>query len=222
MTAPRTAQAARPAAPQAARAAATRATKPAARRTAPQRGLADLDRLPGSEAAQVINQQVQEAERRKAAAAAAAKRRRTPSHLSTHHVGNDQVHLGNESARQMDGREEIARDSDLPTEWVRPSNLTAPDARPGFVQRWCRYKSGNTEDADNLDKMLDQGWRPRSAKSVKRGHKLTADLRGKYSEYYVKRGLILLELPERLASQRKLFYNNKLKQMTESVDRSMF
>lgn len=171
---------------------------------------------------QIINMQLKRAEQRKAKAEADKKRKKTPAHKQRHAVDNEGVHTLNESARQVDTREEIDRDSELPTSWQRPSMLDAPPPRPGFVQRWVRYKVGNEEDSDNLEKMLDQGWRPVKPARVKRCHELTADLKGKYGQYIVKRGLILMELPEKLAMQKAKFYRGQQRRMTEAIDRDMF
>src|SRR5512138_1259504 len=78
-----------------------------------------------------------------------AKSKRTPAHKRTHYVGNEDVHVENQSARQVDQAVEIDRESELPQSWRRPSQLDAPDPRPGYKQRWVRYRSGNQEDVDN-------------------------------------------------------------------------
>lgn len=175
-----------------------------------------------SEAASIIARSLKRSESKKARATNTKKRKRTPAHKQTHYVGNEDVHVENQSARQVDVVDEIDRDSELPTSWRRPSALDAPEPQPGYVQRWVRYRMGNQEDADNLDKMMEQGWRPVERSTKRRGHELTADLRGKYGQYIVKRGLILMQMPEKLSAQRNRFYDRKRKQMTESIDRSLF
>jgi len=175
-----------------------------------------------SEAADVLAQAMKRAERRQFTMVERKKRKTTPDSQQTHALDNDSVHVQNESARQVDSVEQIDRDSELPTSWKRPSILGAPDPRPGFVQRWVRYKVGADEDTDNLEKMLEQGWRPRKRSTGKRVHELTADLKGKYGQYIVKRGLMLMELPESLAAQRRAYYRRRLDRMTESIDRDLF
>jgi len=169
----------------------------------------------------VVARSLKRVEEKKARADQAKKRKRTPAHKRMHHVDND-VHMQNESARQVDQRDEIDRENELPTSWRRPSALGAPEPRPGYVQRWVRFRMGNQEDVDNLEKMMEQGWRPRKRTAAKRGHELTAGSDAKYGQYYVKRGLILMEMPETLADQRDKFYRNRLKRMTESIDRNLF
>jgi hypothetical protein len=158
--------------------------------------------------------------KKKAAAKEAAKRGKARGNKPIHAVDNT-PHMQNNSSRQVDGVDTIDRDADVATQWRRPSNLDAPDPRPGYVQRWVRYRSGNVEDTENLEKAMDQGWRPRERTTEKRGHELTAKTSGTYGKYYVKRGLMLMEMPLKLAQQRNAFYEKKLQQMTKSVDVEM-
>jgi hypothetical protein len=148
--------------------------------------------------------------------------KKTAPHKQTHYVGNEDVHTDNSSARQTDVVADIDRDSELPQSWKRPSVLDAPAPRPGFVQRWVRYRTGNQEDADNVEKSMSQGWRPVKKAARRREHELTADLHGKYGQFIVKRGLILMELPEHLAQQRNETYAEDQRRMTESIDRNFF
>jgi hypothetical protein len=152
---------------------------------------------------------------------AKAKAKRASGSKPIHGVNNNSVHTSNASSRQVDGVDTIDRDSDMPTQWKRPSNLDAPPPRDGYIQRWVRYRSGNAEDIDNLEKAMDQGWRPVEKSTKKTGHELTARTQGQYGKYYVKRGLMLMEIPEKLAQQRNAFYRKKLRVMTESVDRDL-
>lgn len=178
--------------------------------------------LPDTEVGSIIGRSLKRQQAKQARAQNTKKRKRTPAHKRTHYVGNEDVHVENQSARQLDQAEEIERDSELPTAWRRPSQLDAPAPRPGYTQRWVRYRMGNTEDADNLDKMLEQGWRPVKRSAAKRVHELTADLRGKYGQYIVKRGLILMELPEKFAAQRGKWTRDRLRRMTQAIDRDLF
>ncbi len=150
------------------------------------------------------------------------RRKKTAKADSTHSLDNEAVHDRNSSARQADARTRVSRDSDLPTTWVRPSALMAPPPRPGYVNRWIRFRSGNEEDRDNLDKMMSQGWRPLPKSKLRKDHVLTANLEGKYGQFVTKRGLILMELPEDLWLQRRECYERKKNIMTESIDRNLF
>lgn len=159
----------------------------------------------------------------KKAAVSASKRKAKAANRSNkpiHGVDRD-VDAGRASSRQVDGNDALDREADVPTQWKRPSALDAPEPRPGYVQRWVRYRAGNNEDIENIEKSMDEGWRPRERSTVKRGHELTARSSGQYGKYYVKRGLMLMEMPEKVAQQRAKFYRKKLRTMTESVEKDM-
>lgn len=149
-------------------------------------------------------------------------RKKTARQDSTHSLDNEGVHDGNDPARQANARTRIQRDSDLPQTWVRPTALAAPPARPGYVNKWVRFRTGNDEDRDNLQKAIDQGWRPLAKSKIRKEHELTANLEGKYGQYVVKRGLILMELPAKLWEQRRAHYAEQQQRMTESIDRNMY
>lgn len=142
-----------------------------------------------------------------------------PKHM--HGVENENVHTGNESARQLDSRDEIERDS-MPTSWKEPSRLAAPPPRSGYVNRFISLRTGSEEDADHFQEMIEEGWRPVKRSRVQRVHELTATTHGKYGQYYVKRGLILMELPEKLWKERDRYYKQRLADQNRGVDRNMF
>jgi hypothetical protein len=158
----------------------------------------------------------------KAHANAAKRRGKTSRADSTHSLDNENVHDRNDSARQAEGATAIRRDSDLPETWVRPTALAAPPPRAGYVNRWVRFRAGSDEDKDNLDKFTSQGWRPIPKSKLRKDHSLTATIEGSYGQFIVKRGLILMELPEHLWQQRRKFYAQKKRRMTESIDRNLF
>lgn len=171
---------------------------------------------------EIIAAATRRAEEGKSRAQTAKQQRRTAPSKTTHSVHDDDVHTNDESARQADALTAIDRDSELPTSWRQPQLLDAPPPRPGYCNRWVRYRAGSDEDAEHFEEMLEEGWRPIKRKSVRKVHELTATTHGKYGQYYVKRGLILMELPEKLAIQRKRYYNKQLANMNKGVDRSMF
>lgn len=53
--------------------------------------------------------------------------------------------------------------------WVEAGLLNAPAPRPGFVQRWMRTKLGPDDDARNVMRRMNRGWRPRSADTIPAG-----------------------------------------------------
>lgn len=161
-------------------------------------------------------------EHKKAFDQQAKRRKKTARQDSTHSLDNEGVHDLNSSARQDGARTRIVRDSDMPETWVRPTNLSAPPPRPGYQNRWIRFRNGNNEDRNNLQKAMIQGWRPLPKSSLRKEHELTANLEGKYGQYVVTQGLILMEIPLKLWQQRQDFYENKNTKMTEGIDRNLF
>lgn len=171
---------------------------------------------------EVIAASVKRAEAAKDRAQTVRREKITPKRRQTHAVHEVDVHADNESARQVDARTEVDRDSEVPTSWRLPSRLDAPPPRPGYKHRWIRYRSGNEEDAEHFEEALDEGWRPVKRSRVRRVHELTASTHGKYGEYYVKRGLILCEIPETLEIQRARYFNKQQADMNRGVDRNLF
>lgn len=180
-------------------------------------------RIAGDEvSSEIITASVKRAERAQARAQTVRREKITPKRKQTHAVHETDVHEDSESARQADSRTEVDRDSEVPNSWRLPTLLDAPPARPGMVNRWVRLKAGSDEDAEHFEAMLEEGWRPVKRSRVKRVHELTASTHGKYGQYYVKRGLILMEMPERLQIQRNRYFSQQQKDMNRGVDRSLF
>jgi hypothetical protein len=171
---------------------------------------------------EVIAAHVERVQKTQARAQTVKREKITPKAKQTHAVENENVHTRNESARQVDAREEIDRDSEVPTSWRPPSRLDAPPPRPGYRNRYIRFRSGSEEDAEHFDEALDEGWRPVKRSRVRSVHELTASTHGKYGQYYVKRGLILMEIPEALEIQRARYFNQQQKDMNRGVDQNLF
>lgn len=169
-----------------------------------------------------ISAVIKRAEGAKARAHAVKREKKTPPRRQTHAVNNENVHDSNETGRQLDSQHEIERDSEQQTSWVPPNMLDAPPPRPGYVNRWVRFRAESSEDAEHFEEMYQQGWRPIKRASVKKVHELTASTHGKYGQYYVKRNLLLMEMPEKLANQARRYYAKAQSDMNKGVDRSMF
>lgn len=182
------------------------------------------DRVPGeANLEELINSRMSLAQQRQAEQRDAEKRRATPHSKRMHGVQNGNVHDANESARQIDDRYTVDRESERPTTWTRPSAFDAPPARPGMQQRWVRFRSPDgTEDTDNLDKALDQGWVPVARSRRAKVHSLTADSGGKFGQYIVKRGSILMEISAEVAQQRNRYYRQKQQRMNQGIDEDLF
>ncbi len=108
------------------------------------------------------------------------------------------------------------------TEWIRPSNLEAPPARSGMVNRWIRIRLGNVRDTARLNKAMREGWRPLKA-SAMGGLSLPIIQHDSLGEgdYIGAEDLILMEMPERVAQQRDRFYKRKQARQTGAVERQV-
>jgi hypothetical protein len=108
------------------------------------------------------------------------------------------------------------------TEWIRPSDLEAPPARSGMVQRWIRIRLGTVRDTARLRKAMREGWRPVKA-SASIGHSLPIIQHDSLGEgdYIGAEDLILMEMPERVARQRERFYKRKQARQTGAVERQV-
>ena len=52
------------------------------------------------------------------------------------------------------------------TAWKPPALLDAPEARPGYVQRWVATSIQGKDTPDNVYKRMREGWEPRKAETV--------------------------------------------------------
>lgn len=160
----------------------------------------------------------------------AALERRTAEKTGQRNTGDQMVHAagsGHEASHDENTETAFASDytADLDnevTEWCRPSNLEAPPARPGYVQRWVRIRLGNVRDTARLRKAMVEGWRPVKA-SAAAGHSLPIIQHDSLGEgdYIGAEDLILMEMPERVAQQRERFYKRKQARQTGAVERQV-
>lgn len=145
-------------------------------------------------------------------------------------TGDQRVHVAGSGHEAVhDENTETAFDSDYTadldnevTEWVRPSDLMAPPARPGYVQRWIRIRLGTVRDTARLQKAMREGWRPVKA-SASVGHSLPIIQHDSLGEgdYIGAEDLILMQMPERVARQRDRFYKRKQARQTGAVERQV-
>lgn len=140
-----------------------------------------------------------------------------PDNESTMHSG---VHDGHDADQHFSGD---VHDPDLfPANWAPPAELDAPDAMPNMVQRWVRMSLKGKNDAENLNTMARQGWRPRPLDSVPEGsrknYSTMKDPRSTGS-FLVNKDLVLCHMPKRLFDQMSAYYAAKRKgQVTALVD----
>lgn len=129
-----------------------------------------------------------------------------------HVVHDENLDRDTDDLYRTDGENEVA-------EWRRRSALDAPPARPGYVQRFIRVRLGTTRDAANWRAKLREGWRPVKA-SAHTDRSLPTTLQDG-AEYIGVDDLVLCEMPEQVFQQRTEFYQKKLDDQNEAIERQL-
>ena len=102
------------------------------------------------------------------------------------------------------------------TAWKPPSLLDAPEARPGYVQRWVATSIQGKESPDNVYKRMREGWEPRPADTVK--SKLFPTINhGQWAGSIGIEGMLLCEMPEEKHEQMRHYYSEKNDELNESI-----
>ena len=115
-------------------------------------------------------------------------------------------------------------EEEFPANWTPPSQLDAPPPLPGMVQRWCRMSILGQPDPQNRARQAGQGWRPRRLSSVPEGERIRypALHDSVWGDVIAQGALVLCEMPEKLAAQRKEYFDNLRKgQMQALVDNNI-
>ena len=102
------------------------------------------------------------------------------------------------------------------TAWKPPSLLDAPEARPGYVQRWVATSIQGKESPDNVYKRMREGWEPRKADSVKDPLFPTIN-HGQWAGSIGIEGMLLCEMPKEKHRAMKEYYHNRSVEANESV-----
>ncbi len=110
------------------------------------------------------------------------------------------------------------RDEQSRTEaaWKPPALLDAPEARPGYVQRWVATSIQGKDTPDNVYKRMREGWEPRSADTVK--EKLFPTINhGQWTGSIGIEGMLLCEMPKESHAAQKRYYEGKNEEQNEAV-----
>jgi len=107
-------------------------------------------------------------------------------------------------------------DSRPATAWKPPALLDAPEARPGYIQRWVATSIQGKDTPDNVYKRMREGWEPRKAETVK--SKLFPTINhGQWQGCTGIEGMLLCEMPEERHLSMKEYYSDKNGEQNESV-----
>lgn len=107
-------------------------------------------------------------------------------------------------------------DSRPMTAWKPPALLDAPEARPGYVQRWVATSIQGKDTPDNVYKRMREGWEPRKAETVKSMLFPTIN-HGQWQGCTGIEGMLLCEMPEERHLAMKEYYSTKNGEQNESV-----
>jgi len=111
--------------------------------------------------------------------------------------------------------------SKLVSKW-RPSNLLeAPEARPGFSQRWIATMVLGQETPTNVAKRLREGWVPRDPKTVKEIQHFPTIEHGRFAGHIGIEGMVLCEMPTNMVKQRNEYYAQMTENLMTSVEQDM-
>ena len=104
----------------------------------------------------------------------------------------------------------------------RPSNLLeAPEARPGFKQRWIATMVLGQDQPTNVAKRLREGWQPRDTKTVKDAQHFATIEHGKFAGDIGIEGMVLCEMPEELVNERNEYYARMTENLMRSVEQDI-
>jgi len=123
----------------------------------------------------------------------------------------------NRNVRANETRTSTRNEQSRPdTTWKPPSLLDAPEARPGYTQRWIATSIQGKETPDNVYKRMREGWEPRKADTVK--EKLFPTINhGQWAGSIGIEGMLLCEMPVEKHRQMKNYYHNRSVEANESI-----
>jgi hypothetical protein len=133
--------------------------------------------------------------------------------------GEDKVHESENMDREMDELYDTESDNEV-TEWRRHSDLDAPPARKGYVNRFIRIRLGTVRDTARLRNAIREGWRPIKASTLSDRSLPTTNL-DQYGEIIGVEDLILCEMPEKVHAQRKKHFKDKQRRQNQAIERQL-
>lgn len=133
-------------------------------------------------------------------------------------------HAGDERAREtraQNTRSELFDRVDEDQPYQRPTSLEAPAARPGMKQRWIRVGIGQNIDEKNLARKMREGWRARPSDSVPKGFHAPRIRHGEFAGTVMVEGMLLMEMPMKLAKRREAMIRELTNQKTRAVNEDL-
>ena len=122
------------------------------------------------------------------------------------------------NVRASETRNSVREEAPRPdTAWQPPALLDAPEARPGYVQRWIATSIQGKETPDNVYKRMREGWQPRPADTVKDDKLFPTINHGQWAGSIGIEGMLLCEMPVEKREAQKAYYENRNFEQNESV-----
>ena len=132
-----------------------------------------------------------------------------------------QVDERGRETREQESRSELFDHVDENQPYVKPANLEAPPARPGYRQRWVRVGLGGQLDEKNLARKQRTGWRARHSSTVPKSFFIPRVTQGRLAGCIVVEGMLLMEIPEKLARKRDAAVKAETALKTDAVNRNL-
>lgn len=138
------------------------------------------------------------------------------------HQEGEQMH----AAHEENSPEEISdlydvdgRENEI-VEWRRHSDLDAPPAREGYVNRFVRIRLGTVRDTARLRNALREGWRPVLRESVN-DRTLPSIHLEQFGDVIGVEDLLLCEMPEHAYKKRQKFFSDKKQRQNAAIERQL-
>jgi hypothetical protein len=104
--------------------------------------------------------------------------------------------------------------------WVRPSDLDAPQAPPGYRHRWIRVQAGGQDDSKNVAGKLREGYE--LVRSEEYPDFVAPSIQtGIHTGVIGVGDVMLARIPEEIAEERRAHYNERASDQITAVDNDL-
>jgi len=104
--------------------------------------------------------------------------------------------------------------------WVRPSDLDAPPAPPGYRHRWIRVQAGAVDDSKNVAGKLREGYE--LVRSEEYPDFVTPSIqKGTYAGVIGVGDVMLARIPDEMAEERQAHYQQRASDQITAVDNDL-
>lgn len=140
---------------------------------------------------------------------------------ATVHAEGEAEHLAHEESTDREVEDLYDTDGENEViEWKRHSDLDAPPAREGYVNRFIRIRLGTVRDTARLRNAMREGWRP-VKKSSTTDRSLPSVHLENVGDVIGVEDLILCEMPKRAYLERKKYFAQKLARQNAAIERQL-